>query len=361
MRQRAVALTLLLAASVPMALLVAQAGAGDAAEIQGTWKLKARQGDRTTEFTLDLKVEAGALAGKITGPDGNSLNISKASFTGNVLRFSVPAGDGGYEVEGQLEEGRLKGHYTGPGGIRDSWEGERAADKNPFDSAADAEIGRKYFLGHCALCHGPEGEGGRGVNLTTGQYRRGGSDRELFRTMKTGIQGTEMPGSGLSEKEIWRIVAFVRRLAMAGAEEKATGDPVAGRLVYQAKGACSQCHVVDGQGGVLGPELSEIGLRRSLKFLRQALTEPDAYIAEDYRTVTVVTRSGEQISGIRLNEDEYSIQLRDTRANLRSLRKPNLKDWKRENRSLMPAYGSVLSEKELEDLVAYLSSLRGKK
>jgi quinoprotein glucose dehydrogenase len=118
--------------------------------------------------------------------------------------------------------------------------------------------------------------------------------------------------------------------------------------------------VVENQGGALGPELSDIGLRRSVEFLRQALLEPDAYVADNYRTVTVTTRSGEQISGIPLNEDEYSIQLRDTSDKLRSLLKRDLKDWKRETRSLMPAYGSALSPAELDNLVAYLNSLRRK-
>src|SRR6266545_6813616 len=92
-------------------------------------------------------------------------------------------------------------------------------EKNPFDTQADANLGHKYFMGHCAHCHGPEGLGGRGVNLTTGQYRHGGSDRELFKTIKKGVEGTEMPGSPLADNEIWKVVAFVRRLGAAGAEE----------------------------------------------------------------------------------------------------------------------------------------------
>ena len=237
---------------------------------------------------------------------------------------------------------------------------KKIPEKNPFDSAADVAAGRQYFLGHCAYCHGPEGEGGRGINLTTGRYRFGGSDRELFRTIQKGIPESEMPGSRLSDNEVWKIVAYVRRLATAGADEKAPGDPVAGKTVYETKGACAQCHVVEGQGGRLGPELSEIGLRRSLKFLRESLTDPSAYMADNYRAVAVLTRTGEKITGIRLNEDDYSIQLRDTREYLRSFRRSNLKEVKREKESLMPAYGSVLSASELENLVAYLSSLRGK-
>lgn len=237
---------------------------------------------------------------------------------------------------------------------------EKIAEKNPFDTPADAALGRQYFLGHCAACHGPEGEGGRGVNLTTGRYRLGSSDRELFRTIRRGIPGSEMPGIGLTETEVWRVITFVRRLGAQGADEKAPGDPAAGRAIYEGKGACGQCHWIDGRGGVLGPDLSEIGLRRSLKFLRESLTDPDKHIAEDYRTYSVVTRSGERVRGIKLNEDDYTIQLRDSKENLRSFKKADLKEVKREPASMMPASGAALTATELENLIAYLSSLRGK-
>ena len=248
-----------------------------------------------------------------------------------------------------------------------SWAAQTPAEKeipekNPFDSAADVAAGRQYFVGHCALCHGPDGEGGRGINLTAGRYRMGGSDRELFRTIQKGVPESEMPGTGLSEKEIWRIVAFVRRLGTAGVDEKAPGDPAAGKLVYEGKGMCAPCHVAgDGGGGRLGPELSEVGLRRSLKFLRESLTHPGAHIGDNFRTVTVLPRTGEPVTGIKLNEDDYSIQVRDLRENLLSFLKSDLKEVKREARSLMPAYGSTLSAGEIENVIAYLSSLRGKK
>ena len=237
---------------------------------------------------------------------------------------------------------------------------EDVPEKNPFDTPADATVGRQYFHGHCAQCHGPEGEGGRGVNLTTGRYRHGSSDRELYRTIRSGIPGSEMPGIRLSESETWKVIAFVRRLGAQGAEEKATGDPNAGRALYDGKGACAQCHWIQGRGGVLGPDLSEIGLRRSLKFLRESLTNPDANIGDDYRTVSVVTRGGERLRGIRLNEDDYSIQIRDIKEALRSFKKTDLKEVKLEPGSLMPAYGTTLTATELDNLIAYLNSLRGK-
>ncbi len=232
-------------------------------------------------------------------------------------------------------------------------------DKNPYGSPADAAKGRQYFLGHCALCHGPEGEGGRGVNLATGRYRHGSSDRELYMTIRKGVPGSEMPGSRLSQTELWRVVAYVRRLGMAGAEEKAAGDARAGQSIYAGKGGCAQCHVVSGHGGRLGPELTEIGLRRSLQFLRDSLVDPGAYIGPAYRTATVVTPDGAGITGIVLNEDDYSIQLRDTREELRSFVKGNLQEVKKGQGSLMPSYKSTLSESEINNLVAYLNSLRG--
>jgi putative heme-binding domain-containing protein len=169
-----------------------------------------------------------------------------------------------------------------------------------------------------------------------------------------------MPGNGLSQPELWRIVAYVRSLAAQGAQEKASGDPLAGRAIYQGKGACAQCHWIDRRGGVMGPDLSEIGLKRALRFLRESLTDPDKSIADDYRTVSVVTSAGATIRGIKLNEDEYTIQLRDTKDNMRSFRKADLKEVRRETGSLMPTYRTALTAGEMENLVAYLSSLRGK-
>src|SRR5262245_60937012 len=172
------------------------------------------------------------------------------------------------------------------------WNDEKIPDNNPYNTPADAAAGKQYFLGHCAFCHGPEGEGGRGVNLTTGRYRLATSDRELFRIIRRGIPGSEMPGNGLSQPELWKILAFVRWLGVQGAQEKASGDPAAGRAVYEGKGGCAQCHWIKGRGGALGPDLSEIGLRRSLRFLGESLTDPDKQIAEEYRTVSVLTASG---------------------------------------------------------------------
>jgi putative heme-binding domain-containing protein len=233
------------------------------------------------------------------------------------------------------------------------------ADKNPFDTVAHVELGGRLFQTHCSYCHGVSGEGDRGADLTVGQYRQGGSDRELFETIRNGIEGSEMGSVRATDDEVWLLVAFVKRLGTQGVPEKASGDKAAGKIVYETKGACPACHVVDNRGRNLGPELTEIGRRRGLKSLEQSLLKPEADLPMQYRSVQVRTKSGETVVGIRLNEDDFSIQLRDTADNLRSFLKENTQEIRRDNPSLMPAYGSVLTQKELTDLLAYLSSLRG--
>ncbi|PWU05466.1 MAG: hypothetical protein C5B51_14480 [Terriglobia bacterium] len=241
---------------------------------------------------------------------------------------------------------------------------ERSAatvEKNPFDTPQDAELGRKTFItgGGCSYCHANDGTGGRGANLTLGEYRFGGSDAQLFDTIRNGIPGSDMPPTRGPDQEIWRLVAFVKHLGSQGLDEKAPGDPVAGKTVYDTKGGCGACHAINQQGGIIGPDLTRVGRRRSLKHLEESIVNPSADLPLNYRAVRIVTAHGDTITGIRLNEDDISIQMRDTSGNLRAFLKDNVKEIRRDQPSLMPAYGSVLSRKEIENLVAYLSSLRG--
>lgn len=232
------------------------------------------------------------------------------------------------------------------------------AGANPFDTPEGAAHGRALFQTHCAYCHGANGEGGRGADLTSGQYRRGGSDANLFATVRNGI-GSEMPAVRATDDEVWKMVAFVKNIGSAGLAEKAPGDPAAGKAVYEGKGGCAACHAIGGEGGNLGPDLDGVGRRRSLKYLLESLVNPDADVPIRYRAIQVVTKSGQKIPGIRLNEDDISIQLRDQQDNLRSLLKENVLEIRRDKPSLMPPYGTILSKTELEDISAYLSSLRG--
>jgi len=234
-----------------------------------------------------------------------------------------------------------------------------AQQKNPFDNPAGIEQGAALFQVHCAYCHGARGEGGRGADLTTGRYRRGGSDTELYATVRNGIPGTEMPAIKATDEELWKMVAFVKKLGNAGLGEKATGDPLAGKSIFEGKGRCLSCHSIGSQGGNLGPDLSDVGRRRALKDLEESLVSPEADVPIQFRAIQVVTKDGKSVTGIRLNEDDLSIQLRDSSDELRSFLKENVREIRRDKPALMPSYRSTLNRKEMDDVLAYLSSLRG--
>lgn len=230
-------------------------------------------------------------------------------------------------------------------------------DTNPFTSESDIRAGEALFQTHCSYCHGSFGEGGRGADLTTGVYRHGGRDPELYASVRNGIPGTEMAPVRVSDDDVWRMIAFVKRLGSRGLLEKATGDPAAGQLVYQKSG-CASCHRVEANGGNLGPDLTDIGRRRGLKFLTESLVRPEADIAVAYRAVQVALKSGQTVTGMRLNRDDLSIQLRDSRDNLRSFLMQNVQEVRYDKPSLMPAYASM-NQKDLENVIAYLNSLKG--
>ena len=117
-------------------------------------------------------------------------------------------------------------------------------------------------------------------------------------TIRKGVPGSGMPGLAVVTAELWRVVTYVRRLGAAGAEEKATGDPKAGQAIYEGKGGCAACHIVNGRAGRLGPELTEIGLRRSLKFLRDSILDPSAYINPAYRSAVSGHAGRNEDSGV---------------------------------------------------------------
>jgi putative heme-binding domain-containing protein len=178
-------------------------------------------------------------------------------------------------------------------------------------------------------------------------------------TVRNGITGTEMPAVRATDEEVWKMVTFVKKLGTLATNEKAPGDPVAGKALYDGKGGCASCHSIGRDGGNLGPDLSDVGRRRDLKYLEESLVAPEADVPIRYRAIQLVTKSGQTIAGIRLNEDDISIQLRDEKDNLRSFLKQDIREMRHDKPSLMPAYGSTLSRKEIDDVVAYLSGLRG--
>lgn len=228
---------------------------------------------------------------------------------------------------------------------------------NPFTSASDVEAGGRMYRSHCAVCHGIEGEGGRGTNLTTGLFRHGGTDRDLYNTISVGIPGTEMPGIFFNGRQMWRLVAFVRSLSQGRGAQLAKGDPEQGHAVYLAQG-CSGCHRIRGEGGRMGPDLSDIGAMRSLGHLQASVLRPNEAVYPQHWMVRAKTKEGDLVSGMRMNEDTFSVQLIDAGGRLISLRKGNLAEFEVDRSSGMPSFEGKLEEDALDNLVAYLASQR---
>lgn len=226
-------------------------------------------------------------------------------------------------------------------------------------SRADLLQGEKLFKGQCALCHGPKGEGGRGPMLTRAKLSRAPDDAALLKVIEDGIRGTEMPGAGaMDEKEIRQTAAYVRSLGKV-ALKPVPGDAAHGAEIYRGKGNCTGCHSIHGEGGVAGPDLSAIGDARSAAYLRESLVTPGAAVPEGYLLVTVEPTSGSPVTGTVVNEDSFSIQIRDSAGRSHSFWKKDVAKVDRQRgKSPMPSYQGQLSETELTDVVAYLASLK---
>jgi cytochrome c oxidase cbb3-type subunit III len=234
------------------------------------------------------------------------------------------------------------------------------AQSRPLSSASPAQLaaGRTIFDAQCAVCHGAEGSGGSAPDLRRPLLFRARDDEALVGVIRDGIPGTPMPFAflHLSDGMIWQTAAYVRSLG-AIAPEAVSGRADRGAAVFDRSG-CHACHAVAGHGGTLGPDLSAVGARRGVAALRQVLVAPGTEPPRSL-VVTAVLSSGERVRGIRLDEDVFWVHLRDASGRLHVLSKMTLARLEREpSGTLMPSYDRLPSE-DLDDLVAYLTTLRG--
>jgi putative heme-binding domain-containing protein len=229
----------------------------------------------------------------------------------------------------------------------------------PSSAQPDLAAGKLIFEGRCSLCHGIDGGGGRGPSLRRPKLARAADDEALKSLIENGIP-PEMPGAWfLTKEEIAGVAAYVRSLGNVP-PEILPGDATRGKAVY-ARSGCSACHILDGEGSGYGPELTDVGVRRGSARLHETLQNPAKTIPEYFLLVEATPNFGQSIRGIRLNEDTFSIQLKDQQGRFHSFRKSELRNLKKlRGETPMPAYGSALSAAELDDLISFLASQRGK-
>jgi cytochrome c oxidase cbb3-type subunit III len=234
--------------------------------------------------------------------------------------------------------------------------------RNPVEGQPKAiERGEYLYKRRCASCHGFDARGYRAPDLTTGQFSRGTSNAQLQRVITRGIPATEMPATALDDDEVWALIAYMRTLIAPTPGAPVRGNAEAGEKIYWGKANCANCHMINGKGGRLGPDLSRIGMARSPMALAREIRSTAEYFPPAYEPVTVVTRQGRQIKGCRKNEDSYSIQIMDANEQLLTFLKTDVREVVDEKTSLMPDYGpDKLPDAEFDDLLAYLRTLRGR-
>ena len=235
----------------------------------------------------------------------------------------------------------------------------RAQDRAVAYAPADIRYGSQIYAAQCSACHGVNGTQIGGVDLGGGQLRRASSDQDLRAVLANGIPGTAMPPFRFDPSELTAIVAYIRNMRNFDAHAATPGDAARGKAWFEGAGGCANCHRVNGRGPRVAPDLSEIGALRSADFLERTLRDPSAMMLPLNRSVRAVTRDGKVITGRRLNEDTYSVQLIDDQEHLLSLDKGNLREYAVLTNSTMPSYKDKLSGPEMADLIAYLLTLKG--
>lgn len=232
----------------------------------------------------------------------------------------------------------------------------------------DLEDGKQQFAQNCSTCHGIDAGGQEGPDLRGVPASLG--DATVQGIIRRGIPGTAMPGfSTVTDKQAADIVAYLRTLSGTGASEKTIGDSQKGEALYNSSG-CSTCHMIDGQGGSIGPDLSRIGASRGPTNLKARLQDPGANLPQvgasmfgnsltQYLIFRAVENNGQVVEGMRIGEDSFTIVLKDAGGKFHGLWKPGLRSLEKEpGKSFMPSFKGTLSDAQMDDVVAYLMSLK---
>jgi putative heme-binding domain-containing protein len=247
------------------------------------------------------------------------------------------------------------------GGLAAAPSAQTAPKGNPLEGNPGAiRNGMGYYRSRCADCHGIDARGVRAPDLTQ-VWASGRTDEGLFNTIRNGVAGTEMPAFGgprNPDVEIWQALAYLRTLAAPAPSDPPRGDADSGARIFREK--CSGCHRVNGVGGRLGPDLSRVGVARSRARIVAAIRRSLEESGPGYEPVVLSPLEGPTIRGVKKNEDMFSVQIMDTNERIQGYEKDTMKSVVNGTRSIMPAFGpDQLNERELDDLVRYLTTLRG--
>ncbi|HEY3838562.1 MAG TPA: c-type cytochrome, partial [Bryobacteraceae bacterium] len=230
----------------------------------------------------------------------------------------------------------------------------------PRLSVAQTANGPKLFATHCAGCHGADAHGtDRGPALASNREVRRRTAEQLRDFIRRGAPSSGMPAFVLPLEEREALARFLRSLNGPAAETSVEGDAEAGRRFFLQKGGCADCHMVNGGGKAVGPDLSNVGNDMTVDEIRQSLVEPGSHIAAGYELVRVKMRDGLTIRGFARNRTSFDINLQDFEGQFHSLPERQIAGIEDEKQSAMPAVKAT--PEELKNLIAYLGHLTGVK
>jgi putative heme-binding domain-containing protein len=225
---------------------------------------------------------------------------------------------------------------------------------------ADVENGARLYRGNCVNCHGPDGDFIPNVDFSHGKFIRAVSDDDIAHVIINGIAGAGMPSHNFTEAQADLVVAYLRSLATTATHYSAgSGDVGRGKALVESKGQCLACHRIGATGSRVGPDLTDIGSYRRAGELEQSLLDPDADIAPTNRFFKVILKNGTSFTGKLLNQDTFTMQLMNSKEQLVSLQKSDIRESSYVSKSSMPSYKGKISSQELADVVSYLISLKG--
>ena len=231
--------------------------------------------------------------------------------------------------------------------------------ENQFTTTLDIRMGQRLFRQQCSRCHGRDGDGGElGPALTNG-FSSASTDAGLFSIVREGIPNTQMIGISrtATDQSVWMVVSYLNSLNDTGAVDL-PGDPAAGQMVFSGKGNCSSCHMVNGEGGRRGPDLSRVGDRRDPDELASDLRTPDEDVTPRWWTLRITRGDGSVVEGLRMSEDTFTMRIMDENEDLWSFSKGGVRSHERITTSIMPSVNALLTNAEVDDLIAYLYQLR---
>src|SRR5437773_5667902 len=210
----------------------------------------------------------------------------------------------------------------------------------------------------CAGCHGDDARGTQQApGLSGNPSVRGRSAQSLRNVIRNGIPAAGMPAFDLPADTLDALTTLIVSLNRVAAKSSVPGDVAAGKQFFFGKGQCASCHLVQGEGSPIGPDLSDIGLELMVDEIREALQNPDARIAAGYGVVSVRLRNGRTFRGFARIRTSFDLAVQDLTGAFHAVSLDDVAVITDEKRSHMERV--TASVDELRDVIAFLSRLTG--